>query len=107
MDLVFHGAAKEVGRSCVEVITKSKNRYLLDAGIKFGQHGTEVPSPMKDPESIKAAFISHAHLDHTGFLPTLDAMGMRCPIFATAPTKATTRMLLKDAFKIGHLKHEH
>ncbi len=107
MELVFHGAAEEVGRSCIELLTKQNNRFLIDAGIKLSEHGTELPSPVKSPEKIKGVFISHAHLDHTGFLPTLNSRGMKCPIYATAPTKATTRLLLEDAFKIGHLKHEH
>ncbi|MFC1752406.1 MBL fold metallo-hydrolase [Thermoproteota archaeon] len=107
MDLKFHGGAKEVGRSCIEVITGAKNRYILDAGIKLSEHGTEYPTAVSEPENIKAAFISHAHLDHTGYLPALDNQGMKCPIFCTPATKATSRMLLRDAFKIGRLKHEH
>ncbi|HLC98441.1 MAG TPA: MBL fold metallo-hydrolase [Candidatus Nanoarchaeia archaeon] len=107
MEIVFHGATKEVGRSCVEVITAGKNRFLLDAGIKFSDAGTEFPSPVIEPSGLKGVFISHAHLDHTGYIPLLDANGLRCPIFATEPTKATTKMLLMDAFKIGRIRHEH
>lgn len=106
MKLIMHGAAKEVGRSCLEFITADKTRFLFDAGIKLSEHGTEFPVKIDNPAGISAAFISHAHLDHTGYLPTLDHDGMRCPIFATAATKAITKILLIDSFKIGRLKYE-
>jgi len=106
MKFIFHGATREVGRSCVEVIGE-KSRFLLDAGIKLSERGTEFPTPVEDPGGIKAVFVSHAHLDHTGFLPLLNHQGLKCPIFATNVTKDTTKILLEDAFKIGRLKHEH
>lgn len=107
MKIIVHGAAKEVGRSCFEFITLDNSRFLLDAGIKLSEHGTEFPSPVKNPSEISCAFISHAHLDHTGYLPFLDHSGMKCPIISTAAAKALTKILLVDAFKIGRLKHEH
>ena len=42
MKIIFHGAAKEVGKSCIELITNNK-RYLLDAGVKFIHKGVEYP----------------------------------------------------------------
>ncbi|MFC1732980.1 MBL fold metallo-hydrolase [candidate division KSB1 bacterium] len=106
MKLTIHGAAKEVGRSCIELETDEKERFLFDAGVKLSEHGVEPPSEIKNPEKIRSVFISHAHLDHTGYLPTLDHLGMKCPIFATGATKAITKLLLLDAFKIGRLKRE-
>ncbi|MFH1064143.1 MAG: MBL fold metallo-hydrolase [Candidatus Woesearchaeota archaeon] len=106
MKLVFHGGAREVGRSCVEVVTE-KRRILLDCGLKLSEHGTEFPMTIEDPEGIDAVFISHAHLDHTGALPLLDHQGMDCPIFATKTTKALSHLLLKDAFKVGKITHQH
>ncbi|MCX8147247.1 MAG: MBL fold metallo-hydrolase [Candidatus Woesearchaeota archaeon] len=109
MKFIFHGAAKEVGRSCIE-LTGRKSRVLIDAGIKLSEVGTEFPVGLEDQKKLKgidAVFISHAHLDHTGFLPLLDNRGLKCPIFATEETKEITGLLLKDAFKIGRLKHEH
>jgi len=106
MKLLFHGGAKEVGRSCVEVITDTR-RILLDCGLKLSAHGTEFPVKIEDPAGIDAVFVSHAHLDHTGALPLFDHLGMTCPIFATKTTKALSRLLLRDAFKVGKLTHQH
>ncbi|MBW2997623.1 MBL fold metallo-hydrolase [Candidatus Woesearchaeota archaeon] len=106
MRLVFHGGAREVGRSCVEITTGTK-RLLLDCGLKLTPHGTEYPIGFDKVDDIDAVFISHAHLDHTGALPLLDHRGMDCPIFMTKASKQLTRLLLKDAFKIGRINHQH
>ncbi|MFC1741549.1 MBL fold metallo-hydrolase [Nanoarchaeota archaeon] len=106
MKLIFHGGAGEVGRSCIEISTPQK-RILLDCGLKLTPEGTEFPLGFDSVNDIDAVFISHAHLDHTGALPLLDHKGMDCPIFATKTTKAITRLLLKDAFKIGKINHAH
>lgn len=106
MKLIFHGAAREVGRSCIEV-EGEKRRLLLDCGLKLTQEESEYPIDVKDPANIDAVFISHAHLDHTGGLPRLDHQGMTCPIFTTNTTKNLSRLLLRDAFKIGKITHQH
>ena len=106
MKLVFHGGAREVGRSCVEIATDRK-RLLLDCGLKLTQHGSEYPINFTNVANIEAVFISHAHLDHTGALPLLDHQGMDCPIFMTRATRQLTRLILKDAFKIGKITHQH
>lgn len=106
MKLIFHGGAREVGRSCVELAVKDK-RILLDCGLKLTTEDTEYPLGVENIDKINAVFISHAHLDHTGALPLFDHKGMTCPIFTTKTTKALTRLLLKDAFKIGKINHQH
>lgn len=95
-----------MGRSCIEISTDSK-RLLLDCGLKLTEQDTEYPVGFDHVHDIDAVFISHAHLDHTGALPLLDHKGMDCPIFATRSTKQLTRVLLKDAFKIGRITHQH
>lgn len=106
MKLTFHGAAKEVGRSCVEV-NADRKKCFLDFGLKLTEQGTEYPVNLQNLSSTDAVFISHAHLDHTGALPLGDAQGLQCPIIATACTKEITKLLLKDAFKIGKITHQH
>ncbi len=106
VQLKFHGGAREVGRSCIEVST-DKRRFLLDCGLKLTEQDTEYPIGFTHVDDIDAVFISHAHLDHTGALPLLDHRGMSCPIFATRATKQLTRILLKDAYKIGKITHQH
>ena len=106
MKIIMHGAAQEVGRSCIEVVSSKNTKVLLDAGIKLGLHGSEFPAGLVSLSEIDGVFISHAHLDHSGALPLFDHHGLDCPVYATQGTKATSRMLWEDAFKIGHLKHE-
>jgi putative mRNA 3-end processing factor len=106
MQLKFHGGAREVGRSCVEIATGSK-RLLLDCGLMITPEGSKYPVGFDFVEDIDAVFISHAHLDHTGALPLLDHRGMNCPIFTTKTTRLITRLLLRDAFKIGKISHHH
>ncbi|NQU79548.1 MBL fold metallo-hydrolase [Candidatus Woesearchaeota archaeon] len=106
MRLIFHGGAGEVGRSCIELASR-RHRLLLDCGLKLTPHGTKYPVGLENVEDIDAVFLSHAHLDHCGALPLLDHQGMNCPIFATKTTKALTRMMLRDSFKIGRINHQH
>jgi putative mRNA 3-end processing factor len=106
MKLVFHGGAREVGRSCIEVATATK-RLLLDCGLKIASHDSEYPVNLPIVNDIHAVFISHAHLDHTGGLPQMDHKGMDCPIFMTKTTRELTRLILKDAFKVGKITHQH
>lgn len=106
MKLVFHGGAGEVGRSCIE-LAAGKRRLLLDCGLKLTEYDSEYPVGVDRPDTIDAVFITHAHLDHTGALPLFDHRGMSCPVFMTKATKALTRLILKDAFKIGKITHQH
>ncbi|MBW3011036.1 MBL fold metallo-hydrolase [Candidatus Woesearchaeota archaeon] len=114
MKIEFHGAGQEVGRSCIEI----NDEILLDAGIKVGEiveypdniareKDSFVDYPSKvDLPKIKAVFISHAHLDHSGALPLFDHFGLNCPIFCTLGTKETAYILLKDALKIAKFKEK-
>ena len=102
MKLIFHGAAQEVGRSCVEAVTKQYTRILFDAGLKLTHHGhSGYPENVKSHSEIDAVFLSHSHLDHCGALPYFDHNGMDCPIYATGATKLLTKLILEDAFKIS------
>ena len=108
--IIPHGGAREVGRSCFEV-KSSEHRILLDCGLKITPEGTEYPVGFENANSkvdnIDAVFISHAHLDHTGALPWMEHKGMNCPIFCTRATKDLTRILLKDAYKVGKIQNHH
>ncbi len=102
MEFIFHGAGKEVGRSCIAL----DNTFLFDAGLKITEHGTEYPT-LFDHSKIQAVFLSHAHLDHTGALPLLNHEGLQCPMFATRMTKLLTEVLLRDSFHIELITHTH
>jgi len=105
-EIIFHGGAREVGRSCIELASEDK-RILLDCGVKLTKEESEYPVEFDELSGIDAVFISHAHLDHTGALPWADHNDMDCPILMTEMTRYMTKLLLKDAFKIGRLNHEH
>ena len=106
MKLVFHGGAKEVGKSCIELITQG-NRFLLDAGVKFKEDGFEAPFNIFNLPGINGLFLSHAHLDHTGSLPLFEHYNLLCPIFTTEQTRELTAVLLRDSYKIARIKHLH
>lgn len=95
MEFTFHGGAGEVGRSCIEV----DNRFLFDAGLKITEDGSEYPL-MGDCDHIKAVFLSHAHLDHSGALPLFNKKGLRCGVFCNGMTRDTCKILLKDSYHI-------
>lgn len=50
--------------------------------------------------SVDLVLLTHGHLDHTGFLPRLTAMGFRGEILGTAPTLDITEIILRDSAKI-------
>ena len=106
MNLVFHGGAREVGKSCIELISQGK-RFILDAGLKFKEDGFEAPFQVFNLPEINGLFLSHAHLDHTGALPMFEHYNLICPIFATQQTREITQILLKDSYKIARIRHLH
>ena len=107
MRLEFHGAAREVGRSCIELLTKQGSRFLLDVGVKFGEGGLIFPEKVLDISEIDGTFISHAHLDHSGGLPLFEHKHLRGPIFCTSQTLSVAKILLKDSYKVARIRHLH
>jgi metallo-beta-lactamase family protein len=103
--LTFLGAAGTVTGSKYLVEAAGK-RLLLDCGIFQGSSELSErnykPLPV-DPATIDYCVLTHAHLDHTGWLPVLVKSGYRGPIFANAATIELTTLLLKDS---AHLQEE-
>ncbi len=106
MKIIFHGAAREVGKSCIELQTEGQ-RYILDAGVKFIQHGVEYPKFLDNVYELDGVFISHAHMDHSGALPLLEHKALNCHIFMTHMTWDITNLLLADSYHLEKLKHIH
>ncbi|MEM3791507.1 MAG: MBL fold metallo-hydrolase [Candidatus Micrarchaeaceae archaeon] len=101
MKVRFLGAAREVGRSCI-MIEHNGSKALLDSGVKIGKESVELP--LIDERSVKeleAVVISHAHLDHCGFLPHLTKMGYSKRIFGTKPTLDLCSVLVSDYLNIS------
>ncbi len=90
------GASREVGRSAF--LLNTDKRIMLDYGIKIFDPSGESKHPADDiiPDF---AVITHAHLDHSGFVPAL-YRNSRIRWYATPPTKDFCEVLWKDSMKI-------
>jgi len=93
------GAANEVGRSGFLVNCNGTN-LLLDYGVLFGKRGSPPEYPLHvKPKDLDAIIITHAHLDHSGNVPSLFVSG-NTDVYATPPTFDLTRLLIEDMLKI-------
>ena len=85
-------------------------RLLIDCGLFQGlkvlRERNWAPFPV-DPASIDAVVLTHAHLDHSGYLPRLVAEGFRGPVYCTAATADLADILLRDSARIGENDAEH
>ncbi len=104
MKITFFGAAHEVGRSCIMVESKD-TRILLDAGVKLGAHDEYPLIPDTEFATIDGIVISHAHLDHSGYLPHVYTAGYEGDTYATKPTLELTNVLLSDYMRISNPKN--
>ncbi|MGZ3696231.1 MAG: MBL fold metallo-hydrolase RNA specificity domain-containing protein [Bdellovibrionota bacterium] len=99
LSIQFLGAAGTVTGSR-HLVEFDGRRILVDCGLFQGlkelRLQNRAPFPV-DPASIEAVILTHAHLDHSGYLPLLVKGGFRGKIYCTAPTKELTRILLFDA----------
>jgi len=94
------GAAKEVGRSALLLEAEGK-RILLDAGVGVG---AEYKYPLVTPEivnSLDAVVITHAHIDHSAYLPRLFEMGFSGNVYITKPTRDLFQVLVADYRRIA------
>ena len=99
MQLTFWGAAKTVTGSMHHVATGGR-QYLLDCGMYQGrrQEAFERNSHFPFPaSSIDAVILSHAHMDHSGNLPTLVKNGFSGPIYTTPATVDLCGAMLTDS----------
>ncbi|MGC2769672.1 MAG: MBL fold metallo-hydrolase [Candidatus Acidiferrum sp.] len=103
--LTFLGAAGCVTGSKYLVEAAGK-KLLVDCGLFQGTDGLKDrnwnPLPV-DPKTIDYLVLTHAHLDHTGWLPVLVRDGYNKTIFANPATIDLTGLLLRDS---GHLQEE-
>ncbi|MCA9507986.1 MAG: MBL fold metallo-hydrolase [Myxococcales bacterium] len=106
MKIKFLGAAGTVTGSKYLLTSCNNHHYLVDCGLFQGGrelrernwHNLEI-----DPSEISAVFITHAHIDHTGYLPRLVSTGFKGPIYCTEPTFELSKILLPDS---GYLQEE-
>ena len=99
MQLQFQGAARTVTGS-MHVLTVCGRTVLLDCGMYHGKRdeSREINSRFPfDPSTIAAVVLSHAHIDHSGNLPTLVRQGFRGPVYCTGATKSLCEVMLRDS----------
>jgi metallo-beta-lactamase family protein len=102
MELQFWGAAQTVTGS-MHLLKVNGYHVLLDCGIYHGhrkeafERNNNFPF---DPTEIDALIVSHAHIDHTGNIPTLVKHGYRGPIWATSATRDLCVIMLRDSAHI-------
>jgi len=105
MQLTFLGAARTVTGSRYLVEAEGR-RLLVDCGLFQGHKELRLrnwaPFPVA-PETIDAVVLTHAHLDHSGYLPLLARQGFGGPIYCTRPTRDLCALLLPDS---GHIQEE-
>jgi metallo-beta-lactamase family protein len=103
--LSFLGAVGTVTGSRF-LLTHRGRRVLIDAGLFQGykqiRQRNWQPLPV-DPRLLDAVVLTHAHLDHSGYVPRLARQGFRGPVYATGATCDLCDLLWSDS---GHLQEE-
>src|SRR5690606_35453601 len=100
--LKFLGGAGSVTGSRY-LFTVGNFRFLLDCGLFQGLKPLRLRNWENFPVDIKtidALVVSHAHIDHTGYIPKLVRDGFEGPIYCTAPTADLMEIMLLDSAKL-------
>lgn len=105
MKLRFLGAAGTVTGSRY-LLTHDGQSLLVDCGLFQGVKNVRSrnwkPFPV-DPKGISAVLLTHAHLDHSGYLPRLMREGFHGPVWTTSASRELVEILLEDS---AHLQEE-
>jgi len=103
LEITFWGAARAV-TGTQHLIEINGSRILLDCGL-FQGHRLEAFERNRnlpfDPQSIDAVILSHAHIDHSGNIPTLVKGGFRGDIHCTMATADLASIMLRDSANIN------
>ncbi|OCX53482.1 MBL fold hydrolase [Mucilaginibacter sp. PPCGB 2223] len=107
MKLTIHGAAQQVTGS-MHLLHTGQYKILIDCGLDYEKDShiqLNENFPFR-PEEIDVVILTHAHIDHSGNLPTLVRMGFNGQILCTPPTADLTELLLLDSVNIFLRKEE-
>ena len=102
--LTFLGAARTVTGSKF-LVESGEHRVLVDCGLYQGPKRLRERNWLRlplDPSTFDAVVLTHAHIDHCGYVPRLVQDGFSGPVYATSGTRALAGIVLPDS---GHL-HE-
>ena len=108
--LTAMGGFKEVGRSCMLLQTPN-SRVLLDCGVNVAGRDDKSSYPVLNApefriEDLDAVVLSHAHLDHCGFIPYLYHYGYEGPVYCTTATRDLSVLLQMDYIDIAHRENK-
>lgn len=104
-NLTTHGAAQTTTGS-MHLVEYGGKRVLLDCGLYQGRRKEAFERNRTLPflpRQLDAVVLSHAHIDHSGNLPTLVRQGYRGPIYATGATRDLCEVMLRDS---AHLQEQ-
>ncbi len=109
LEIAVLGAVDSVGKSCVMISDKDR-RVVLDAGIqlhprRLGKLSTSPEEVDAYTEEIDSVLLSHAHIDHSAYIPALYRSGYQGSVHMTHPTKDIVNILWKDHLKIEGPHH--
>lgn len=97
--LTFHGAAETVTGSKY-LLEADRAKVLIDCGLFQGLKELRLrnwqPLPF-DPAQVNSVVLTHAHIDHVGYLPRFVKDGFRGPVYSTPATDSLASLLLLDA----------
>ena len=100
--ITFYGGVGTVTGSKYLVENRGR-RILVDCGLFQGLRELRERNwqdPPFDPHSIDAVIITHAHIDHTGWLPRLVKLGFAGPVFTSSATADLLKILLPDSARL-------
>lgn len=105
------GGFGEVGRSALLIETRESS-VLVDCGIKPGATSPREIYPYLDSKELDlceldAVIVTHAHLDHCGFVPYLFKYGYDGPVYCTEPTRDLMLLLQKDLIEVASREGMH
>ena len=101
MNLTIWGAAQQVTGS-MHLLQTEQYQILIDCGLDYERNSSQVQNeefPF-NPAEIDVVILTHAHIDHSGNLPTLIRMGFTGQILCTHATKDLAELLLLDSVSI-------
>ncbi len=102
MEIVFLGATNTVTGSKF-LVKNNSSRLLVDCGLYQGYKHLRLrnraPLPFEE-ENLDAVLLTHAHIDHSGYLPLLVKNGFEGPVYTTEATADLCEILLPDSGKI-------
>lgn len=108
MKLTFWGAAQQVTGSQYLLDVQDDYRILIDCGIDMERNLDEEETERAffpfEPSSINLVLLTHAHIDHSGNLPTLYRDGYEGQVLCTAATLELTKLLLIDSAHLNQKK---